>query len=86
MNAGRLTDPLSSSPSISTVILTPPAAKPVVAFQARMASRNVATWPLSSTAPRATTRSPGPPGTAGLTTGSKGGLSHRSSGSTGCTS
>ena len=57
---------------------------PVTAFQARQASTKVLTWPLSSQAPRAliTLR---PSGSVAIL-GSKGGVSHKSSGSTGCTS
>jgi hypothetical protein len=84
-NRSRFTDPDSSSPSISTVNGTPPAALPDASFHARIASRNIVTCPLSSCAPRATTRSPTLP-SAGLITGSNGGLSHSSTGSAGCTS
>ncbi len=81
-HSGRCFEPSSSAPSISTV--TPTGNSPWIAFQARQASRKVMTCPLSSQAPRALiARRP-----SGSVTrrGSKGGVSHRSSGSTGCTS
>ena len=42
------------SPSSSTVRRSPPAGLPETSFQARSASRNIMTWPLSSTVPWAT--------------------------------
>jgi len=80
-NGSRLGLPTSSSPSSSTV--TRAGRLPVTACQARNAASQVDTCPLSSTAPRATTRLPRGPST---TVGSNGGLGHSSSGSGGCTS
>ncbi len=79
--ASRLALPTSSSPSSSTV--TGAGRLPVAAIQARKASSQVMTWPLSSTAPRATTRRPRGPSTIW---GSKGGLVQGASGSAGWTS
>lgn len=77
----RFSDALSSSPSMSTETRT--GSRPCTAFQAASASSQVMSWPLSSTAPRATTRGPCGPWTM---RGSKGGLSHSRKGSGGCTS
>ena len=79
---GRCLEPHSSSPSMRNVMSS--GSVPVTAFQARQASMNVITWPLSSQAPRATIASR-PSGSIAIR-GSKGGVCHRSSGSTGCTS
>jgi hypothetical protein len=57
---------------------------PVTALNARQASTKVITWPLSSQAPRATMILR-PSGSVAIR-GANGGVSHRSSGSTGCTS
>jgi hypothetical protein len=76
-------DPDSSSPSISSFTVTAGVSRPVAARCARMPSRCMATLPLSSIAPRAC--SSGPSGLS-TTVGSNGGCTHRSSGSTGCTS
>ncbi len=78
----RCFEPLSSSPSMSMVM--PTGSEPVTAFQARQASTKVMTCPLSSQAPRATIRFD-PSGPVAMR-GSKGGVSQRSSGSTGWTS
>jgi hypothetical protein len=79
--APRLGEPISSSPSITAVIAQ--GGPPATAFHARSASIHMSVWPLSSTAPRATTRFPCGPSTIA---GSKGGLVHSSNGSAGCTS
>ena len=80
-NGSKLSLPDSSSPSKRTV--TGQGGPPAHSCQARNASKNVITCPLSSTAPRATTRLPiGPL----MITGSNGGLVHNSIGSAGCTS
>ena len=80
--AGRFGEPDSSSPSIIRVM--PTGSSPATAIQARQASMKVITWPLSSQAPRAlmTLR----PSFSVAMRGSNGGVSHRSTGSTGCTS
>jgi hypothetical protein len=57
---------------------------PVTALKARHASTKVMAWPLSSQAPRATMIFR-PPARFSIR-GSNGGVFHRSSGSTGCTS
>jgi hypothetical protein len=57
---------------------------PVTALNARHASTKVMAWPLSSQAPRATMIFR-PPSSVSMR-GSNGGVFHRSSGSTGCTS
>ena len=80
-NGSRWRLPDSSSPSSTTVTGT--GMEPVASFQARKASMKVISWPLSSTAPLATTRLPRGPSTI---VGSKGGLSQRSKGSAGWTS
>ena len=74
-------EPDSSSPSKKRLIL--PGRVPWTAFQARQASMKVISWPLSSDAPRARITGPRSPCSK---VGSKGDRSHRSSGSTGCTS
>jgi hypothetical protein len=58
--------------------------RPVTALNARQASTNVIAWPLSSQAPRATMILR--PSSIVSMRGSNGGVRHRSSGSTGCTS
>ncbi len=73
--------PHSSSPSSSTVRRT--GSVPVTARCARTASMKLTTWPLSSTAPRATMRWPRGPSSR---CGSNGSVCQRSSGSAGCTS
>ena len=80
-NGSRLTLPTSSSPSISTVVGQ--GGPPTASCQARNASSHIITWPLSSTAPRATMRGPLGPS---MIAGSNGGLVQSSSGSGGCTS
>ena len=80
-NGTRLGLPDSSSPSRNTLTLT--GGVPWTSCQARSASSQVITWPLSSTAPRATIRGPRSVVTS---VGSNGGLSQSASGSTGCTS
>jgi hypothetical protein len=80
-NGSRLGLPDSSSPSRNTV--TRIGKVPCTSCQARIASSQVMTWPLSSTAPRATMRGPC---SASTMVGSNGGLRQRSSGSTGWTS
>ena len=77
-NAGSDGEPHSSSPSSSTVMAIGQA--PATLFQARAASKKVMSWPLLSSAPRATITLP-------LTLseamrGSNGGDFHSSSGST----
>jgi len=79
-NAGREGEPVSSSPSISTLTLQ---GRPPLRRKARQASIKVINWPLSSQAPRATIRCPFGPSAK---RGSKGGVVHSSMGSTGCTS
>ena len=75
-------EPHSSSPSSSTLIRTGQA--PATLFQARAASKKVMSWPLLSSAPRATiTR---PLSLSEVMRGSNGGDFHRSRGSGGCTS
>ena len=75
-------EPDSSSPSKSSVMVQ--GSEPLTAFQARQASTNSISCPLSSEEPRPviTLR----PGSSSCTAGSKGSLVHSSSGSTGCTS
>ena len=77
----RLGEPISSSPSITAVMAQ--GGPPAMRCQARSASIHIIVWPLSSTAPRATTRWPCGPWTI---CGSKGGLVQSSKGSAGCTS
>ncbi len=72
-------EPDSSSPSTISFRFTAGAVRPVTARCARTPRAWKNTWPLSSAAPRPTSRSP-------RSTGSKGSLSHSSTGSTGCTS
>ena len=79
--SGRCLEPTSSSPSTMTVMRQ--GGPPCVSCQKRSASSHIIACPLSSTAPRATTRLPCGPSTI---TGSKGGLVHNSIGSAGCTS
>src|SRR3984957_17060489 len=76
--AGNDGDPVSSSPSNSTVIWQGGAPN---CLKARQASRKVIIWPLSSEAPRATISSPCGPASS---LGSNGGFRHRFNGSTGC--
>ena len=77
IHASRLCDPYSSSPSKRNVMLTA-GARPT-ARSASIALRCITSWPLSSATPRPMNR-------PSRTNGSNGGCSHRSSGSTGCTS
>ena len=80
--ANRFFDPHSSSPSIMVVIAS--GSEPVTALKARQASIKVIAWPLSSQAPRATMILR-PSGKVSMR-GSNGGVFHKLSGSTGCTS
>ena len=75
-------EPHSSSPSISTVMAM--GVSPATLFQALTASRKVMSWPLLSSAPRATITLPLAFSVA--MRGSNGGVFHSSSGSGGCTS
>src|SRR6476646_4027242 len=75
-------EPHSSSPSSSTVMRTGQA--PATFLQARAASKKVMSWPLLSSAPRATITFPLTLSVA--MRGSNGGDFHSSSGSGGCTS
>ena len=75
-------EPHSSSPSSSTVMRTGQA--PATFFQARAASKKVISWPLLSSAPRATITLP--LSLSEAMRGSNGGDFHSSSGSGGCTS
>ena len=77
--SAKCPEPDSSSPSISSLTVTGGAPLLEAARQALMPREWNSTWPLSSEAPRPSSR---PPRSAG----SNGGLSHSSSGSTGWTS
>jgi len=77
MNGSMLGEPISSSPSKNTLTLT--GSRPSAASIASKALRLIHTPHLSSTAPRAYSR-------PSRMDGSKGGVTHSSSGSTGCTS
>ena len=81
-HSGSPCEPFSSAPSIR--IVTAQGNSAFIARCARQASTKVITWPLSSEAPRATICFL--PAASTAIRGSKGGVSHRSSGSTGWTS
>ncbi len=78
-SSAKCSEPDSSSPSTISLIVTGGAAARDTARQAWMPREWKNTWPLSSEAPR-------PSSTPLRSAGSNGGLSHSSSGSTGCTS
>ena len=78
-SAAKFGEPDSSSPSTISFSVTAGLVRPVAARCARTPRVWNQTWPLSSAAPRASSRSPS-------TVGSNGGCSHRSSGVTGWTS
>jgi len=79
-NAGSEGEPVSSSPSNSTLTWQ---GRPPLARNARQASTKVINWPLSSAAPRPTMRSPF---ACSSSRGSNGGVFQSSSGSAGWTS
>ena len=77
--SAKCSEPDSSSPSTISLMVTGGASPPDAATAARTPSEWMSTCPLSSEAPRPSSR-------PSRSTGSNGGLSHSSSGSTGWTS
>ena len=78
-SAAKCSEPDSSSPSTISLTVTGGAVAPEAASAARTPREWMSTWPLSSEAPRPSSR-------PSRSAGSNGGLSHSSSGSTGWTS